>query len=100
MKVEMFYTPGCSECITANAELRTAAQEVVKNLEWRGLNVFDDLDYPGELGVLSLPPPSLDGGGAFSSIPTVAPPRGAFMKRRRKRTGWTPKRLCALWSNM
>ena len=81
MKVEMFYTPGCSECITANAELRTAAQEVVKNLEWRDLNVLDDLDYAVELGVLTLPSIAVDGELVFTSMPTVAQLREALMKR-------------------
>ena len=55
MKVEMFVIPGCSECVAARARLRAAAQEVVKNLDWRELNVLDDLDYAVELGVMTLP---------------------------------------------
>jgi len=55
MKVEMFYTPGCPECAAANARLRTAVQEVVKDLEWYEVNVLDDLDHAVELGVMTLP---------------------------------------------
>ena len=61
MKVEMFVIPGCSECAAARARLRAAAQEVAKNLEWRELNVLDDLDYAVELGVMTLPSIVIDG---------------------------------------
>jgi hypothetical protein len=83
MKVEMFYTPGCSECVAAHAELRTAAQEAVKDLEWRELNVLDDLDYAVELGVLTLPSVAADGELVFTSMPTVA----QLLEALRKRTG-------------
>ncbi len=83
MKVEMFYTPGCSECATAHAELRTAAQEAVENLEWRELNVLDELDYAVELGVITLPSIAVDGELVFTSMPTVA----QLLEALRKRTG-------------
>ena len=80
MKVEMFVIPGCSECAAARARLRAAAQEVAKNLEWRELNVLDDLDYAVEL---LMTPPSIviDGELVFSSTPTVAQLRDALIKR-------------------
>ncbi len=83
MKVEMFYTPGCSECATAHAELRTAAEEAVKNLEWWELNVLDELDYAVELGVITLPSIAVDGELVFTSMPTVA----QLLEALRKRTG-------------
>ncbi len=81
MKIEIFYTPGCTECIAAQAKLRTVAQESVKDLEWRELNVLDDLDYAVELGVLTLPSIAVDGELVFTSMPTVAQLREALMKR-------------------
>ncbi len=81
MKIEIFYTPGCSECVAAHAKLRTAAQEAVNDLEWRELNVLDDLDYAVELGVLTLPSIVVDGELVFTSMPTVAQLREALRKR-------------------
>jgi len=81
MKVEMFYTPGCSECVAAQAKLRKVAQESVNDLEWRELNVLDDLDYAVELGVLTLPSIAVDGELVFTSMPTVTQLREALMKR-------------------
>jgi len=79
MKVEMFVIPGCSECAVARARLRAAAQEVAKNLEWRELNVLDDLDYAVELGVMTSI--VIDGELVFSSTPTVAQLRDALIER-------------------
>ena len=77
----MFVIPGCSECVAARARLRAAAQEVVKNLDWRELNVLDDLDYAVELGVMTLPSIVIDGELFFSSTPTVAQLRDALIER-------------------
>ena len=81
MKVEMFVIPGCSECAAARARLRAAAQKVAKNLEWRELNVLDDLDYAVELGVMTLPSIVIDGELVFSSTSTVAQLRDALIER-------------------
>jgi thioredoxin 1 len=81
MKVEMFITPGCSECVAARARLRAAAQELVKDLEWRELNVLDDLDYAVQLGVMTLPSIVIDGELVFTSTPTVAQLRDALIER-------------------
>ena len=81
MKIEIFYTPGCSECVAAHAMLRTVAQEAVKDVEWRELNVLDDLDYAVELGVLTLPSIAVDGKLVFTSMPTATQLRQALLKR-------------------
>jgi glutaredoxin len=85
MKVEMFYTPGCSECVAAHAKLRSAAQEAVKDLEWREISVLDDLDHAVELGVLTLPSIAIDGELVFTSMPTVAQLHDALIERNRGR---------------
>jgi len=86
MKIEIFYTPGCSDCVAAHAKLRTAAQESVKDLEWREMNVLNDLDYAVELGVLTLPSIAVDGELVFTSMPTVAQLREVLLKRSGART--------------
>ncbi len=86
MKVEMFYTPGCHECVAAHAKLRAAVQEVVKDLIWREVNVLDDLDHAVELGVMTLPSIVIDGELVFTSMPTVRQMRDALIERNRGRT--------------
>ncbi len=81
MKVEMFYTPSCSECVAAHARLRTAAQEAVKDLEWHEVSILDDLDHAVALGVLTLPSIVIDGELVFTSMPTVAQLREALIER-------------------
>ena len=81
MKVEIFYTPGCSECVAAHAKLRATAQDAVKDLEWLELNVLDDLDHAVELGVITLPSIVVDGELVFTSMPTVTQLREALIKR-------------------
>lgn len=70
MKVEYFYSPGCGKCAAARASLKAAAQRAVEGLDWRDLNVLDELDYAVGLGVLTLPAIAVDGDLVFSSLPT------------------------------
>lgn len=85
MKVEVFYNPGCSECVATHAELRTVAQEVVRELEWREVNALDELDHAVELGVMTLPSIVVDGELVFTSMPTVTQLRNALIERSRGR---------------
>ncbi len=81
MKVEMFYTPGCSACVAQHDELRAAVQAMVKDLEWHDINVAENIDHAVDLGVLTLPSIAIDGELAFTSMPTVAQLRKALTKR-------------------
>lgn len=81
MKVEIFHTPGCSACVAAHDELRMVAHEAVKDLDWRELNVLEQLDYAVELGVLTLPSVVIDGKLTFTSLPTATQLRAALLKR-------------------
>ena len=81
MKIEVFHTPGCSACVAAHAELRTAAQEAVKDVEWHEVNVVDNLDRAVALGVLTLPSIAIDGKLVFTSMPTAAQLRATLIGR-------------------
>lgn len=81
MKVEIFHTPGCSACVATQNELRAVAYETVKDLDWREVNVLDQLDYAVELGVLTLPSIVIDGKLVFTSMPTMPELRAALLER-------------------
>ncbi len=81
MKVELFYSPGCSACGDRQADLRTAAQAAIKDVEWREINVLDSIDHALELGVMTLPSIAIDGEVVFSSMPTVGQLRKALIER-------------------
>ena len=83
MKVEVFHTPGCPACAAVHSELRTAAQEAVKELEWHEVNVVDNLDRAVELGVLTLPSIVIDEQLVFTSMPTVVQLREALIMRNK-----------------
>lgn len=86
MKIEMFYTPGCSACVAQHDELRAAAQASVTDVEWHDVNVLDNIDHAVNLGVLTLPSIVIDGELAFTSMPTIAQFRKAIVERNRGRT--------------
>ena len=85
MKIEIFYTPGCSECVATHAKLRTAAQEAVRDVEWHELNVLDELDHAVELGVITLPSIVVDGELVFTSMPTEEQLHTALIERAKGR---------------
>lgn len=86
MKVELFYSPGCNECAAAQAKLKIAAQKAVAHIDWRELNVLDELDYAVELGVLSLPAIAINGKLVFSSLPTPKQLRKVLIEQAGKDT--------------
>jgi len=85
MKVELFYSPGCSACVYGQVELRTVAQEAIKDVEWHEINILDSVDHAVELGVMTLPSIVIDGEVAFTSMPTVVQLRKALIERNRGR---------------
>lgn len=56
---------------------------MVADLEWRDINVLDDVDHAVDLGVLTLPSIVIDGEIAFTSMPTVAQLRKVLIERSR-----------------
>lgn len=81
MKIELFYTPGCSECSVAQARLKDAAEEIVNDVEWHELSVLEKLDYAVELGVVTLPSIVIDGELVFASMPSPEQWREALKQR-------------------
>lgn len=81
MKVELFHAPGCSRCAAARDDLKAAAATAVAGLEWREINVLEEMDYAVEHGVLSLPAIVIDGELAFSALPTPQQLSAALVRR-------------------
>lgn len=81
MKIELFYTPGCSECSAAQARLKEAAEEIVNDVEWHELSVVERIDYAVDLGVLTLPSIAIDGELVFTSMPSPEQWRQALKQR-------------------
>jgi thioredoxin 1 len=71
MKIELFYAAGCDKCVANREGLKTAAERAAPSLEWRELDVLENMDYAVDLGVLSLPAMAIDGVLAFPTLPSV-----------------------------
>jgi protein-disulfide isomerase len=73
VKVEVFSSPGCGKCGHAKALLRKIADEIGGGrIEWREVNVLDELDYAVRLGVLSTPAIAVNGKLVFTALPSAA----------------------------
>ncbi len=71
IKVEVFSSPGCSKCGHAKNMLRKIAEEFgIDAIEWREVNILEELEYSVELGVLSTPAIAVDGKLVFSGLPS------------------------------
>ena len=72
INVEVFSSPGCSKCSHAKSVLKKVADEMGADaIQWRDVNVLEELDYAVEMGILSTPAIVIDGALLFSSLPST-----------------------------
>ncbi len=72
IKLEIFSSPGCGKCGRAKEILRDLAQDIGGDaIQWREVNVLDELDHAVALGVLSTPSIAIDGELVFTSLPSA-----------------------------
>lgn len=72
LKIEVFSSPGCGKCGHAKATLRKIAEELgQEQIQWREVNILEELDYAVELGVLSTPAIAINGELRFTSLPSA-----------------------------
>ena len=81
MKIEIFSAKGCQKCEASQAELHEVAVGMVPGVQWRLVNVLDELDYAVNLGVLRLPSVVIDGEVLFTSLPTARQLRAVLEKK-------------------
>lgn len=82
IKLELFAAPGCSRC----AKARLAVQGLVdalgeECLEWRAVDVLDEIDYAVSLGILSTPAVAIDRELVFTSLPRLKKLRRELQER-------------------
>jgi thioredoxin 1 len=84
--IETFSAPGCPKCARSRDALRSAAQELCgERLDWRDVNVLEEMDHAVELGVMTPPSLAIDGELVFPALPS--PERLRDELRRRLATG-------------
>ncbi|KWK60963.1 thioredoxin family protein [Burkholderia stagnalis] len=82
IKIEVFSTPGCSNCDRLSDTLKAVAQAFGEDqVTWRDVNLLDELDYAVELGVLTPPSMAIDGELLFPKLPSVATLREELARR-------------------
>lgn len=72
IKVEVFSSPGCSKCGHAKDVLRQLVDELGGDkIQWREVNILDELDHAIELGVMTTPSIAIDSELVFASLPSA-----------------------------
>ncbi len=72
VKVEVFSSPGCSKCGHAKELLRQMALDLGEDrVQWRDVNILNELDYAVEMGVLSTPAIVVNGKLVFAGLPSA-----------------------------
>lgn len=82
ISVEIFSSPGCGKCGHAKGVLRKLAEEIGGDkIQWREVNILDEMDYAIELGVLSTPSIAINKELIFLSLPSAKKLRTELEKR-------------------
>ena len=72
LKIEVFSSPGCSKCGHAKEVLNKLADELGgEKIQWREVNILDEMDHAIELGVLSTPSIAINNELIFTSLPSA-----------------------------
>lgn len=69
--IEVFSAPACGKCGQAKERLRTVAEDFgEEQVQWREVDVLDDMERAVELGVLSTPAIAIGGELLFTGTPS------------------------------
>jgi len=72
LKIEIFSSPGCGKCGHAKQLLENMVNEMDEgNIEWRDVNILEELDYAVNLGILSTPAIVINGELIFNRLPSA-----------------------------
>jgi len=85
IKVEVFSSPGCGKCGHAKDVLRKLAEELGGDaIEWREVNILEELDHAVELGVLSTPSIAINNKLIFTRLPSFKKLRSELLAHLNK----------------
>jgi predicted DsbA family dithiol-disulfide isomerase len=69
--IEVFSAPACGKCSQARERLRPVVENFGgERVQWREVDVLDDMERAVELGVLSTPAIAIDGELLFTGSPS------------------------------
>lgn len=82
LKIEVFSSPGCGKCGHAKEVLRSLADELGGDkIQWREVNILDEMDHAIELGVMSTPSIAINNELVFASLPSAKKLRAELEKQ-------------------
>lgn len=80
--VEVLTASGCGRCQQTKALAKTVITEFVEtDIQYREINVVDEIDYAVKLGVMSTPAIALNGKLVFPAQPSANKLRQAISER-------------------
>lgn len=68
--VEVFASPNCNRCGHATRLVAAIVDKLGnEHIQWREINIVEDIDYAVQLGVLATPAIAINGKLEFTSLP-------------------------------
>jgi thioredoxin 1 len=82
INVECFVVPGCPNCAGAQAALReVVAGFGAEQVQWRDVDILEEIDYAIDLGVVGASALAIDGELVFPKLPKPEALRRELFKR-------------------
>lgn len=82
LEVEVFSSPGCGKCAQAKTVLMGVAEALGPDrVNWREVNILEEMDYAVDLGVMASPSIAIDGELVFTSLPSAGKLRAELLRR-------------------
>ncbi len=81
LQIEVFSAPGCSKCGQAKARLKKVVETLSGGqIDWREVNILEELDYTVSLGILATPAIAMNGQLVFTGLPSEKTLQRVVMK--------------------
>lgn len=85
VNVEIFTAPGCNKCGRAVTRVKDVASELGdEKIQWRRVDVVDELDYAVEMGIRATPGIAINGVLVFTAMPSANTLREAIQSQLAK----------------
>ncbi len=86
IKVELFLSPNCNICGQTSKALEKLTDEIgADKIQWRKVNVIEEIDLAVSLGILSTPSIVIDNVLVFSALPSIKTLREELLYRLDKK---------------
>ena len=81
LQIEVFSAPGCSKCGQAKVRLKKVVEILGGGqIDWREVNILEELDYTVSLGILATPAIAMNGQLVFTGLPSEKTLQRVVMK--------------------